>query len=160
VTALKGPCPGPARRWGLEGAEHSRKRGGSKRGRRGGNAGFAGGRGAVMVGGLEPVDETVGTADGPGAATGLADAGFRRLLGVFLVSGAAGLVDQVCFSKYLSYVVGATAYAVSAVLAAFMTGLALGATVGGRLSTRIRRPLLAYGAAELVVAAAVVFAPA
>jgi spermidine synthase len=91
---------------------------------------------------------------------GLGEAGFRRLLGVFLVSGAAGLVDQVCFSKYLSYVVGATAYAVSAVLAAFMTGLALGAAFGGRLSGRIRRPLVAYGVAELVVAAAVVCAPA
>src|SRR6185436_10957178 len=55
--------------------------------------------------------------------------GFRALVGVFTLSGAAGLVDQVCFSKYLSYVVGATAYAVSAVLAAFMTGLAVGATV-------------------------------
>ncbi len=28
---------------------------------------------------------------------------------LFAVSGAAGLVDQVCFSKYLGYVVGGTA---------------------------------------------------
>ncbi|HVW28908.1 MAG TPA: fused MFS/spermidine synthase [Polyangiaceae bacterium] len=75
------------------------------------------------------------------------------------MSGGAGLVDQVCFSKYLSYVVGATAYAVSAVLAAFMTGLAAGAALGGRLSHRVRRPLLAYGVAELVVAGAVACTP-
>src|SRR6187401_1230736 len=38
----------------------------------------------------------------------------RPTIALFVASGAAGLVDQVCFSKYLSYVVGATAYAVSA----------------------------------------------
>jgi spermidine synthase len=92
-------------------------------------------------------------------ARGLDERRFRGLIAIFLVSGGAGLVDQVCFSKYLSYVVGATAYAVSAVLAAFMTGLALGAAIGGRLSHRIRRPLVAYGVAELVVAGAVACAP-
>jgi spermidine synthase len=76
-----------------------------------------------------------------------------------LLSGGAALVDQVCFSKYLSYVVGATAYAVSAVLAAFMTGLAAGAALGGRLSQRVRRPLVAYGVAEITVALAVACTP-
>jgi spermidine synthase len=89
----------------------------------------------------------------------LTPARFRIMVALFLVSGAAGLVDQICFAKYLSYVVGATAYAVSAVLAAFMTGLTLGAAIGGRLSSRMRRPLVAYGAAELVVGAAVALTP-
>jgi spermidine synthase len=102
----------------------------------------------------------MGRDENMGAAGGLDARRFRGLVAVFLVSGAAGLVDQVCFSKYLSYVVGATAYAVSAVLAAFMTGLALGAAIGGRLSTRVRRPLVAYGVAELVVGFAVACAPA
>jgi spermidine synthase len=83
----------------------------------------------------------------------------RPTIALFVVSGAAGLVDQVCFSKYLSYVVGATAYAVSAVLAAFMTGLALGAYLGGKVSLRVRRPVVVYGALELVVALAVAVAP-
>src|SRR5438045_2986402 len=85
--------------------------------------------------------------------------GFWALVGLFTLSGAAGLLDQVCFSKYLSYVVGATAYAVSAVLAAFMTGLAVGATVGGRMSSRIARPLVAYGVAEVLVGISVALAP-
>ncbi len=84
---------------------------------------------------------------------------FPAVVTLFVVSGAAGLVDQVCFSKYLSYIVGSTAYAVSTVLAAFMTGIALGAHFGGRLSARIRRPLLAYGALELAVACAVAVTP-
>lgn len=84
---------------------------------------------------------------------------FRLTVGLFVASGAAGLVDQVCFSKYLSYAVGSTAYAVSAVLAAFMTGLALGAYLGGKVSTRAMRPLVWYGVLELVVAAAVAVTP-
>lgn len=78
---------------------------------------------------------------------------------LFVLSGAAGLVDQVCFSKYLSYVVGSTAHAVSAVLAAFMGGMALGAQLGGRFAARVRRPLVAYGVLELGVALAVAVTP-
>src|SRR5688500_6960634 len=77
---------------------------------------------------------------------------FRATVALFVASGAAGLVDQVCFSKYLSYVVGATAYAVSAVRAAFMTGLALGAYLGGKASLGVKRPVVVYGVLELVVA--------
>jgi spermidine synthase len=84
---------------------------------------------------------------------------FPAVVSLFVVSGAAGLVDQVCFSKYLSYIVGSTAYAVSTVLAAFMTGIALGAHFGGKVSAKIRRPLLAYGVLELLVAGAVLVTP-
>lgn len=76
-----------------------------------------------------------------------------------MLSGAAGLIDQLCFSRYLSYVVGATAHAVSAVLSAFMTGLALGAFLGGRYCRRVKRPLVAYGVLELVVAVTVALSP-
>jgi len=76
-----------------------------------------------------------------------------------VLSGATGLIDQLCFSKYLSYIVGSTAYAVSAVLAAFMTGLAIGAHWGGKASLRVTRPMRAYGWLELVGAAAVAATP-
>jgi len=84
---------------------------------------------------------------------------FALILTLFVLSGATGLVDQLCFSKYLSYVVGATAHAVSAVLSAFMTGLALGAFLGGRYSRTVKRPLVAYGVLELVVAITVALSP-
>jgi spermidine synthase len=84
---------------------------------------------------------------------------FGLILALFVLSGATGLIDQLCFSKYLSYVVGATAHAVSAVLSAFMTGLALGAFLGGRYSLRVKRPLVAYGVLELVVAGTVALSP-
>ena len=63
------------------------------------------------------------------------------------------LLYEVAFSKLLGYVFGATACTVSAVLSAFMAGLALGAHFGGRHAGRVRRPLMAYGALEMVVGA-------
>jgi spermidine synthase len=70
---------------------------------------------------------------------------------MFLVSGATGLLYEVAFSKVLATIFGATAYAISTVLAAFMAGLALGAFLGGRTAGRIARPLFAYGVAEILV---------
>lgn len=94
------------------------------------------------------------------ASNGAKPPPFALILTLFVMSGATGLIDQLCFSKYLSYVVGSTAHAVSAVLSAFMTGLALGAFLGGKYSLRVKRPLVAYGVLELVVAVTVALSPA
>jgi spermidine synthase len=67
------------------------------------------------------------------------------------VSGATGLLYEVAFSKVLATIFGATAYAISTVLSAFMAGLALGAFLGGRIAHRLRRPLAGYGVAEIGV---------
>ena len=85
---------------------------------------------------------------------------FALLVVLFVLSGGAGLIDQLCFSKYLTYVVGSTAYAVSAVLAAFMTGLAFGAYLGGKYCARVARPLFVYGLLELLVALVIALSPA
>lgn len=76
------------------------------------------------------------------------------------LSGALGLIYEVAFNKYLAYVFGATAYASSAVLVAFMGGLALGAHVATRLDAKIERPLFAYGIAELGIGVFCAVAPA
>ncbi len=81
------------------------------------------------------------------------------MMALFILSGAGSLIAQVSYAKYLTAIVGATAYAASAVLAAFMTGLAAGAALGGRLSRRLRRPIAAYAVAEFVAAAAVAAGP-
>ena len=70
---------------------------------------------------------------------------------MFLMSGATGLLYEVAFAKVLATIFGATAYAISTVLSAFMAGLALGAYLGGRFAARVKRPLAAYGVAELFV---------
>lgn len=76
---------------------------------------------------------------------------FRITALLFLTSGATALLYQVAFGKKLSTIYGATAYAVSAVLAAFMGGLALGSHLGGRYASRVKRPLFVYGVAEALV---------
>lgn len=81
------------------------------------------------------------------------------LLLLFFCSGAAGLAYQVLWLRQLSHVFGVTAYAASTVLAAFMAGLALGSWLAGPLLARIRRPLAAFGIAELLVGVAAVATP-
>jgi spermidine synthase len=85
---------------------------------------------------------------------------FTTLSFLYFASGAVGLVDEVIFFKYLSLSFGATAHASSAVLVAFMAGLALGATAAARLDARVSRPLFAYGVLEIAVGVACAVSPA
>jgi spermidine synthase len=71
----------------------------------------------------------------------------------FYLSGAAGLIYQVLWTRILIPVVGATLYSVATVLAAFMAGLALGSWVGGRAIDRWPgAPLKVYAVLELLIA--------
>ena len=70
---------------------------------------------------------------------------------LYFLSGLTGLVYEVTFSKYLSYVFGATAYASSAVLVAFMGGLSAGAALAARWNDRLERRYFFYGAVEILV---------
>ncbi len=70
----------------------------------------------------------------------------------FILSGATGLIYEVLWARMLGLVFGATTLAISTVLAAFMGGLALGSALAGRLASRIRRPLQAYGILEIGIA--------
>lgn len=65
------------------------------------------------------------------------------------LSGAAGLIYQVAWVRLLSHHVGGTHLAVSAVLAVFMTGLALGGSYFGRRADRMPSPMRAYVLLEL-----------
>jgi len=76
------------------------------------------------------------------------------LLACFFMSGAAGLVYQVAWVRILSLVFGNTIYAVSIVVAGFMTGLALGSHVWGKWIDRIKVPLNTYIKLEIGIALA------
>lgn len=78
---------------------------------------------------------------------------------LFVLSGAAGLVYQVVWVRQLTTEFGATIYALSTVLSAFMGGLALGAWLVGRWADGARRPLVVFGVLELAVAAAAFLFP-
>src|SRR5579864_2191659 len=74
---------------------------------------------------------------------------FPALLLCFFLSGAAGLMDQVVWSKALGLIFGHTAYAVATVLAVFMAGLASGSAWIGQRSERWDRPIALYGWLEV-----------
>ena len=76
---------------------------------------------------------------------------FPRLAALFFFSGASALIYQVLWLRQLSLIFGVSVYAASTVLATFMAGLAIGSALAGRLSERVRRPLLWFGAAEILI---------
>lgn len=69
----------------------------------------------------------------------------------FSLSGFSGLIYESVWTNYLKFFLGHAAYAQSLVLAMFMGGMAGGAWLSGRYIKRIRNPLLAYAAIELVI---------
>lgn len=75
----------------------------------------------------------------------------RRLLALFFVSGSTGLVYETVWGRDLHLIFGTSQFAVATVLAAFMTGLALGGWLGARLAPRVTRPLRAYAALEALI---------
>jgi spermidine synthase len=69
-------------------------------------------------------------------------------------SGAAALIYEVAWTRQLGLVMGHTVAAATAVLAAFMGGMAAGAVLAGRVAPRLTRvqALYAYAALEATVA--------
>jgi spermidine synthase len=84
---------------------------------------------------------------------------FPRLAVLFFLSGACALIYQVLWLRQLSLIFGVTVYAASTVLATFMAGLAIGSAAAGRLSERVRRPLLWFGAAEALIGVTALLSP-
>jgi spermidine synthase len=81
---------------------------------------------------------------------GNSHAGVSRVLGwIFIASGFSALAYQIVLSRFVQLIVGGTAQAVSAILVAFMAGIALGSLLGGHWAERTRHPLRVYAIAEL-----------
>ena len=82
------------------------------------------------------------------------------LAACFAASGAASLMDQVVWLRFLSLTFGNTTQAAATLLAVFMGGLGLGALLFGRLADRLRRPLAVYALLEVALALAALASPA
>ena len=71
---------------------------------------------------------------------------------VFFLSGMAGLIYEISWSRQIGLLFGHTVQAASTVLASYFAGMGLGYWLGGKLSRRVS-PLLGYAVAEFVIAA-------
>ena len=74
----------------------------------------------------------------------------KLLYAIFIVSGAAGLMYESVWARYVGLFVGHSAYAQVIVLVMFMGGMSVGALAVSARSARLRSPLLWYAAVELV----------
>lgn len=72
---------------------------------------------------------------------------------LFFISGACGLIYQVTWTRIMTHIFGTTVFAISIVLTAFMTGLALGSYFLGKRADRSKRPLALYAYFELGIGA-------
>ncbi len=81
-------------------------------------------------------------------------------LAALALSGAAGLVDEVVWSRALAVLFGSALAATGLLLGLFMAGLGAGSVVGGRWAARTRRPLALFGAAEIGIGVLVFLTPA
>jgi spermidine synthase len=59
------------------------------------------------------------------------------VLCAFFISGAAGLIHEVVWTRLLRLVMGNTAFSITTVLCAFMGGLVLRSFLGGRIRGRM-----------------------
>ncbi|MHC4603347.1 MAG: fused MFS/spermidine synthase [Planctomycetota bacterium] len=77
----------------------------------------------------------------------------KAVLPLFFVSGSAGLIYEVAWTRAFGVVFGNTIFAVSTVLTAFMLGLAVGSWLFGRIADKSSQPLKLYAFLQLVIGA-------
>ncbi|MDR0517522.1 MAG: spermidine synthase [Fibromonadaceae bacterium] len=70
---------------------------------------------------------------------------------LFALSGISGLIYEGTWARYLKLFLGHSSYGQILTLCVYMGGLALGSFIAGKMVVRIKRPLLAYGIAELLI---------
>ncbi len=74
------------------------------------------------------------------------------IYGLFFISGCAGLILELVWFRLAALSFGSTVWAATAVLSAFMGGLALGNGLAARFAARLGQPLRIYSLAEFTVA--------
>ena len=77
---------------------------------------------------------------------------YRTYLLSFFLSGAAGLIYQIVWIRILSLVFGNTLYAISMVVAGFLSGLALGSHFWGKRADKYKDPIKIYIKLEIWIA--------
>jgi spermidine synthase len=71
---------------------------------------------------------------------------------LFFLSGFSGLIYEILWIRDFAFILGNSVYTISAVLSAYMAGLAAGSFAASRYVKRFPRPLILYGFMEMGVA--------
>ena len=116
-----------------------------------------------------PSDETIAAAGPPGFATACVRPLFERsvslrdrltavfhaqpawMLPLMLVSGATAFLYEVLWTRMLTHVMGGSIYAFATMLAAFLTGIALGGGLAGKVAENRERAAVAFAFAQAAV---------
>ncbi|MGA1791756.1 MAG: fused MFS/spermidine synthase [bacterium] len=77
----------------------------------------------------------------------------------FFLSGAAGLIYEIIWTRLLRLVMGNTVFSITTVLCAFMGGLALGSFLGGKIIDHRNDPLRIYAMLEGSIGIYALFLP-
>jgi len=75
------------------------------------------------------------------------------------ITGAAGLIYEVAWQKYLSRILGSDSVATAVILATFLGGLSAGYYLCGKLTTKVRNHFKAYALLEGIIAVWGLFFP-
>jgi spermidine synthase len=75
------------------------------------------------------------------------------ILPLILLSGANAFFYEVLWTRMLTHVLGGSIYAFATMLAAFLTGIALGGGVAGKFAADRQRAAIAFGIAQAAIAA-------
>ena len=75
------------------------------------------------------------------------------------LTGAAGLIYEVTWQKYLSRILGSDSMATAVILATFLGGLSAGYYLCGKLTTKVRNHFKAYALLEGIIAVWGIFFP-
>ena len=74
------------------------------------------------------------------------------------LSGATALAAEAVWTRLLSLLLGATTYTFSLILAAFLTGLGIGSSIGSMMSRTVKNPKTALGVCQLLLTASIAWA--
>jgi len=74
------------------------------------------------------------------------------ILPLMFFSGSNAFLYEVLWTRMLSHVLGGSIYAFATMLAAFLTGIALGGGLAGKFASDRQRAILAFGLAQIAIA--------
>ena len=75
------------------------------------------------------------------------------MLPVMLVSGANAFLYEVLWTRMLAHVIGGSIYAFATMLAAFLTGIAIGGGLAGKLAERREQAAMAFALTQVAIGA-------